>query len=255
MLAYLQIKDNIVYRLANDNGSYEAIGSLTPITIHFLELPLSAPIPRKARAGLSLIPIQLGSDAAAGVIPYQLFYCLYSAIAIAGKWWPLEEVYWHWRVFFAKQSIYLLCDRERLVGFTCVEEIEPDQKTKINFVGILPSAQGKGYGSYLFSEICHRSFEQGVKVLQLDTAPEYDIMADGTSALSMYLKKGFVEYQAPQTVCPSSVLNNPDSIAFGINQFNLPAYYDNNPLCDVSALEQKIELLWQEVRGIIILCQ
>jgi GNAT superfamily N-acetyltransferase len=253
-LKQARIKDRLVHLDEEHNiidqppFHYEEIGTLSPITNHALELPLKERTPSFIeRPNLSIHAMSLAQETSDETLSYKLFYTLYSAVAMTGKWWPLEEKYWQWRDFFEQQTIYVLCEEGRIVGFGSLDKVRIKHKpTKINFLGIIPSAQGKGYGSYLFNYLCDLCQSEGVSALRLDTAPEYDKMSDGTPALVMYLKKGLVEYQPAQTVCPSYVLNNPAQSDYSINQFNLPAYYKNNPACNAQYLENNLTLHWQK---------
>jgi GNAT superfamily N-acetyltransferase len=249
----LLIKGNRVFRLKQQRDSgviitpgephapiYEDIGTLEAVKIHFLERGAAEYALKPTPADISIIQMAFHE------FPLTVFRDLYEAVSVAGGWWPLDDPQWEWEPFFAEQELYVLSASGRPLGLGSIDRHVGEAETaKINFVGLIPSAQGKGYGSFFFDTLCKRCYEGGARRVILDTVPYYDRMPGGPSAMEMYLRKGFVEYRDPETVSPTMVLASPDGI-LGLNQFNLPAYYKDNPLYEISYLEQKLLKGWEE---------
>lgn len=196
--------------------------------------PVKAHPPALSDKGLELTPIQfvyrgsiVGSDASAhdgtSLLNFDQFHSLYSAVGGKSGWWPLADPQFDIEGFFGKLELFMLSKNGKPIGFSCIErnyEGKPDT-AGIVFVGIIPSEQGKGYGSLLFKHIMARAWDGQTQSVELNTIPDLDVMT-GTShshnkaASDLYIRNGFSLIKSENRLPEEGKLH----------ELNIPAFYE-----------------------------
>lgn len=152
----------------------------------------------KKGVGLRLLPLSVQTEtsgewigapldpAKAPMLNAEQFKALYRAVGAQSGWLPPECD----KNFFDKfkdSQLYALVEDDKVVGFTSVSE------GNVDFVGMLPSQQGRGLGAALLREAADKAWSyEGVESVTLDTVPKHDMGRKGvTPAADIYLRNSF----------------------------------------------------------------
>ena len=143
--------------------------------------------------GFSLRSFQSGEDEAAFVEVYN------AAFADHWDFMPLEDwevSRWNRRPAFSPKGCFLLCDRDRLVGFTTVM-YDPGQAAqtgeavgRIFEMGVVPEYRRRGLGYLMLQAAIRYAGQQGFQALDLVTDVENE------AGVQLYEKVGFQEKRA-----------------------------------------------------------
>jgi len=86
---------------------------------------------------------------------------------------------------FETNEFYMVIENKEEIGFFSIEILNKNSGVcKLHKIYLLPSSQGKGYGSQMIDFIIKIAKEKGARVLQLNVNRH-------NSAYHFYLKKGF----------------------------------------------------------------
>lgn len=164
--------------------------------------------PHHDAKGLSVVPFTVtdpqgnpigqltDASAPSAQLTAQQFKALYEAVAAQSGWVPPDCVPGN-EFFdqFKDANLHMLVKDGKPIGFSSVEgnyDGNPD-RAALNYIGVIPSEQGKGSGYKLFNYMVDKAWSlPGVKAVQLDTVPTHDLAKNGeTSASALYERNGF----------------------------------------------------------------